>query len=169
MKQAAAKGCLKVYRMRSYTVGHTKIQYFVAVVMVLGAGLAGCGQVSMPMGSNNVDTPTLLTGSIASSTDVAHSDISEEDRQIIAGNIDAIGPDLDAGRAPEGLTLPWLNAVSGNSGTLTSIDTAALTSTGCVGFKTTANTIAGIKLYQGTACRDVTRKFAVVTLTVADA
>ncbi|MCV0429772.1 MAG: pyridoxamine 5'-phosphate oxidase, partial [Roseibium sp.] len=61
------------------------------------------------------------------------------------------------------------NASSGNSGTLTNIDTAALSDTGCISFQTTANTIAGIKLYSGTACRDITQKFAVTTLIVADA
>jgi len=155
--------------MRSYTAGNIKIQPFAAVLLTLGLALGGCSQISVPMGSNNVDTPTLLTGSIPSSSDVAYSDISEEDRQIIAENLNAAGPDLAAGSSPDGLVLPWLNSVSGNSGTLSDIDTASLGETGCLSFLTTANTIAGIKLYSGTACRDVTRKFAVTTLSVADA
>ncbi|WP_208987305.1 RT0821/Lpp0805 family surface protein [Roseibium marinum] len=155
--------------MRSYTAGNIKIQLFVAVLLTLGPTLGGCSMVSMPMGSNNVDTPTLLTGSIASSSDVAYADINNDDRQIIAENLDAIGPELAAGSTAEDLTLPWLNAISGNSGTLSKLDTATLGETGCLSFETTANTIAGIKLYSGTACRDVVQKFAVTTLSVADA
>lgn len=158
-----------MYRMRSYTARRIKIQPFAAVLFVVGAAVAGCSQVSVPVGSNNVDTPTILTGSIASTTDEAYSDINQDDRSIIAENLDVIGPDLTASRDTNGLTLPWLNSVSGNSGTLSSIVTSDLNETGCLSFKTTANTITGIKLYSGTACRDVTQKFAVTTLSVAGA
>ncbi|MCX2723687.1 RT0821/Lpp0805 family surface protein [Roseibium salinum] len=155
--------------MRSYIAGNIKIQQFAAVLLPLGLVLGGCSQFSVPVGSNNVDTPTLLTGSIPSSSDVAYSDISVEDRKIIAENLDVAGPQLAETGQADALSLPWLNAVSGNSGTLTNIDSASLGETGCVFFKTTANTIAGIKLYSGTACRDVTQKFSVTTLSVADA
>lgn len=131
--------------------------------------MGGCSQIAVPVGSNNVDTPTILTGSIQSSTDIAYSDISAEDRAAISRNLDVIGENLDGGTVSETLTLPWLNPLSGNSGTLSDFDTASLSETGCVSFKTTANTIAGIKLYSGTACRDVTQKFAVTGLSVADA
>ncbi|MDN3718459.1 hypothetical protein QW131_02535 [Roseibium salinum] len=70
--------------MRSYIAGNIKIQQFAAVLLPLGLVLGGCSQFSVPVGSNNVDTPTLLTGSIPSSSDVAYSDISVEDRKIIA-------------------------------------------------------------------------------------
>lgn len=162
-----------MYRMRSYTAGNIKIQQFVAVLSTLGLTLSltlgGCSQISVPMGSNDVDTPTLLTGSIPSSSDIAYSDISPEDRKIIAENLDAADPELTADSQAGALNLPWLNALSGNSGTLSNIDASSLGETGCISFKTTANTIAGIKLYSGTACRDVTQKFNVTTLSVADA
>lgn len=159
----------KMYRMRSYTPAHGKVQHFVAITLLLGLTLGGCSQVSVPMGSNNVDTPTILTGSISSSTDIAYSDINASDRSVIAQNLDAVGSELVASSDVLGLTLPWLNDSSGNSGTLTNIDTGPLSETGCVSFLTTANTIAGIKLYSGTACRDITQKFTVTTLSVADA
>ncbi|MES0879990.1 RT0821/Lpp0805 family surface protein [Roseibium sp. SCP14] len=155
--------------MRSYTPGYGKVQHFVAIALALGVSLGGCSQVSVPMGSNNVDTPTILTGSISSSTDIAYSDINAGDRNSIAENLDAIGADLVANNDVRDLSLHWLNSSSGNSGTLTNIDTAPLAETGCVSFLTTANTIAGIKLYSGTACRDITQKFTVTTLSVADA
>ena len=158
-----------MYRMRSYTDGPNKIHPLAAVVFTLAVGLGGCSQVSVPMGSNNVATPTVLTGSIPSASDVAYSDIHEDDRAIIASHLDTLGESLPDGQAATGTALPWLNAVSGNSGTLTGIDTSALTSTGCLTFRTTANTIAGVKLYDGTACRDITRKFAVTALTVSGA
>lgn len=162
-------GCLNVHRMRSYTAGPVKIHPLATILVVLGIALGGCSQVSMPMGSNNVDTPTVLTGSIPSATDVAYSDINDGDRSIIAAHLDSLAEELSAGTSVTGMTLPWLNSVSGNSGTLSTIDPALLTQTGCLTFRTTANTIAGIKLYDGTACRDITRKFAVTALTVSDA
>lgn len=159
-----------VYRMRSYTAGNIKIQHLVLAMGCAGLLLGGCSQVSVPMGSNDVDTPTVITGSITSSTDVAYSDISLEDREVIAQNLDVIEPELLAGDdATAGLTLPWLNSLSGNSGTLSSINSEIFGQTGCVNFKTTANTIAGIKLYSGTACRDISEKFAVTALTVSGA
>jgi len=158
-----------MYRMRSYTAGHIKIHPLAAAILALGIGLGGCSQVTVPMGSNNVTSPTVLTGSIPSAADVAYSDIHEDDRTIIAGHLDTLGQSLEDDTPPTGVSLPWLNSVSGNSGTLSGIDTSLLSATGCLTFRTTANTIAGIKLYDGTACRDITRKFAVTALTVAEA
>ena len=158
-----------MYRMRSYTAGHIKIHPFVAILLTLVMTLGGCSQLTMEMGSNNLDSPTVLTGSIPSPSDVAYADINEGDRGIIAQNLDLLGAEMAEGKSSEGMTLTWLNSVSGNSGTLTQINTTALSDTGCLGFKTTANTIAGIKLYSGTACRDVTQRFAVTALTVVDA
>lgn len=158
-----------MYRMRSYTDGHIKIHPLGGILLAIGLSLGGCAQVSVPMGSNNVATPTVLTGSIPSASDVAYSDVDEDDRSIIAGHLDTLGATLADGQAATGVALPWLNSVSGNSGTLTGIDTSVLSATGCLTFRTTANTIAGIKLYDGTACRDITRKFAVTALTVSEA
>ncbi len=156
-------------RMRSYIAGNIKIQFLVTGIWLLGAGLGGCSHVSVPIGADNVDTPTLITGSLTTSADVAFSDVNADDRGIIAENLDAIAPRLADGQPVDALSLPWLNAISGNSGTMSDINTAILAETGCVTFKTTANTIAGIKLYTGTACRDVRQKFAVTDLSVADA
>ncbi|WP_417708470.1 RT0821/Lpp0805 family surface protein [Roseibium aggregatum] len=155
--------------MRSYTAGHMKIQPLAALCVALATALGGCSQFSVPMGSNNIDSPTLLTGSIPSASDVAYADINEDDRSVIAQNLDTIGPDLTAGKPTDALSLTWLNSISGNSGTLSSINASTFSETDCLGFKTTANTIVGIKLYSGTACRDVTQKFAVTSLNVADA
>lgn len=156
--------------MRSYTAGNSKFQHLVFAIGCAGLLLSGCSQVTVPMGSNDIDTPTVITGSITSPIDVAYSDISAEDRDVIAENLDIIEPELLSGyEATSGLTLPWLNSISGNSGTVSAINTEIFGETGCVNFKTTANTIAGIKLYSGTACRDVSEKFAVTALTVSGA
>jgi len=158
-----------MYRMRSYTGRHIKIHPLAAALVTLGTLLGGCSQVSVPVGSNNIDTPTVLTGSIPSASDIAYSDINDGDRDIIAAHLDSLSSDLSSGQDATVLSLPWLNSVSGNSGTLSGINTSVLTETGCLTFRTTANTITGIKLYDGTACRDITQKFAVTTLTVSGA
>ncbi len=158
-----------MYRMRSYTAGHIKIQPLAALCMAIATALGGCSQLSVPVGSNNIDSPTVLTGSIPSASDVAYADINEDDRSVIAQNLDTISQDLAAGKPTHALSLTWLNAISGNSGTLSNINASTYGETGCLGFQTTANTIVGIKLYSGTACRDITQKFAVTSLTVAEA
>jgi hypothetical protein len=168
------KGYLVMRHMRSYTARHNKIYPLkshsaVVCAALLGMCLAGCGQMGMQVGTDDLKTPTILTGSIQSAADVAYSDLSPEDRKTIAANLDALESDLERGSDLDGLSLPWLNAISGNSGTVSEIMPSAFIQTGCLTFKTTANTIAGIKLYSGTACRDITQKFAVTALAVADA
>lgn len=155
--------------MRSYTLGGGKIQPLVAAALALAVCLAGCTQVTVPTGSNNVDTPTVLTGSIPSPSDQAYSDVNADDRAVIAENLNTLSDELDLTEADQDVMLSWLNPVSGNSGTLTQIETGTFDATGCLSFRTTANTIAGIKLYSGTACRDITQRFAVTALSVTDA
>ncbi len=158
----------KLYLMRSYTLRGGKIHPVVATALILSICLAGCAQVTVPTGSNNVDTPTVLTGSIPTPSDQAYSDVNADDRAVIAENLDTLSGDLDLSEESKDVMLSWLNPVSGNSGTLTKIETATFDATGCLSFHTTANTIAGIKLYSGTACRDVTQRFAVTALSVTD-
>ncbi|MEP3048728.1 MAG: RT0821/Lpp0805 family surface protein [Roseibium sp.] len=155
--------------MRSYTARPAKIQPLMLCMLVLGMIVSGCSQVSMQMGSADVTEPTLLTGSISSNSDVAFADISSDDRLIIAQNLDELSGDLSGSSDLAELSLPWLNTASGNSGTVSAFDRSTFEETGCLNFQTTANTIVGIKLYAGTACRDITQKFAVTTLTVVEA
>ncbi|EAV41314.1 hypothetical protein SIAM614_00949 [Stappia aggregata IAM 12614] len=122
----------------------------------------------MPLGSSNVDKPTVLTRSISSSVDQVHDDINADDRAVIAHNLDTIGSQLDTGVDDQDALLSWFNPISGNSGSLSKIDANGFWETGCLSFQTTANTITGIRIYTGTVCRDVTRKFAVTTLSVTD-
>ncbi|WP_208997206.1 RT0821/Lpp0805 family surface protein [Roseibium denhamense] len=155
--------------MRSYTAVKHKINRISLAALATGILVAGCGQVSVQVGSDDVETPKLLTGSIPSTSDIAYTDVSPDDRQIIARVLDSVSVDLSNGSSLEDLTLPWLNATSGNSGTVSHIDPALFPNTGCLSFKTTANTITGIKLYAGTACRDISAAFAVTSLSVAEA
>jgi hypothetical protein len=168
------KGYQVMRPMRSYTARHNKIYPFknhslMVFAVLAGITISGCSQMGMQVGTHDLTTPTILTGSIPSAADEAYTDLSAEDRQTIAANLDTLDNDLRDGSDLVGLTLPWLNRMSGNSGTVSDISQTAFTQTGCVTFKTTANTIAGIKLYSGTACRDISEKFAVTALVVADA
>ena len=155
--------------MRSYTLRRGKIHPLVAAALSLLFCAAGCTPVTVPTGSNEVDTPTVLTGSIPSASDQAYSDVNADARAVIAENLDTLSGEMDLTEESKDVMLSWLNPVSGNSGTLTKIETGTLDSTGCLSFHTTANTIAGIKLYSGTACRDITQRFAVTALSVTEA
>ncbi len=120
--------------------------------------LAGCGSISFPMGSNDVEAPLDLTGSIDGIQNSADLDISPEDRAVIAKTISA---------APAGVTstLAWSSHISGNSGTITALapDTGS-SGTGCRSFETTANTVTGIRTYTGIVCRDLRKVWTVVEL-----
>lgn len=139
------------------------------IVAVCVAGLAsGCGGVSMPMGSADVETPLVLTGSIPSASDVAFTDINGGDRRVIAQSLHSFFDGNSSDLPNDENRLSWNNPSSGNSGSINHINVGSLDETGCLDFQTTANTIAGIRLYQGTACRDFTRRVEITTLTTSE-
>ncbi|MBD8893123.1 pyridoxamine 5'-phosphate oxidase [Labrenzia suaedae] len=166
-------GCL--FHRVSYDAVKAKFQIARFAPVALACLLAGCGQVSMPLGSNDVETPLVLTGSIPSTSDTAFADIDETDREIIAMSIGQLvsGSGLEASAlADEGTmqtAVSWTNPDSGNSGSIGKLDKSKLADTGCIDFETTANTIAGIRLYKGTACRDVRQIMAITALNVSGA
>lgn len=133
-----------------------------ALGLCLALTVAGCGSISMPMGSADPETPLDLTGSIDAQQNIADVDISAQDRAIIAK---AIATARDGGMAEP--PFAWNNPISGNSGTIVSlVDDTATNGTGCARFETTANTIGGVRAYQGTACQDAMQDWAVIGLTV---
>jgi hypothetical protein len=153
-----------MFSIKSYTARPAKIQRASIPVAAVCLVLTACSQISVPLGSDDVDTPLVLTGSIPSATDVSFADIDQTDRRIIAGILETVieGKDDDA-------TLSWVNNESGNSGTIASLDASGMQSTGCIGFRTTANTIEGVRLYKGTACRDISGELAITELNTSDA
>lgn len=132
--------------------------------LALAALLAACGSVSMPMGSADVDTPLDLTGSIDGQQNTADLDIGQDDRRAIA---QAIAEARAAGAGKEGTVPPlaWTNPTSGNSGTILALkDDSIAGGTGCTRFETSANTIGGVRAYQGLACRDLMQDWQIVRL-----
>lgn len=157
---------------QTYTAGKAKIHSLTSMGVLLCLAVGGCSQVTMPLGSDDVETPLVLTGSIPSGIDVAFTDIDGKDRQIIAFTLDL----LTSGAVPKQETdddhdarLSWTNPESGNSGKVSDVDQQALAETGCLTFKTTANTIAGVRIYSGTACRDISRQLTITSLAAGDA
>ncbi|WP_346899460.1 RT0821/Lpp0805 family surface protein [uncultured Roseibium sp.] len=124
--------------------------------------LGACSPVSMPIGSSDIETPLVLTGSIPSLDDDAYTDVGADDRKLIAKTIHTAVDDDNTAEA-----LAWSNPESGNSGTISDVDVSQFEDTGCLSFKTTANTITGVGLYEGTACRDISNAMAITVLRVA--
>jgi surface antigen len=153
-----------VFEFKSYTAGGIKIQSAWLAALVISGSLGACSPVSMPIGSSDIETPLVLTGSIPSVEDEAYTDISTDDRKLIAKTIHTA---LDEDNAVEALA--WSNSESGNSGTISGLDVSKFEDTGCLSFKTTANTITGLRLYEGTACRDLSNAIAITALSVAKA
>lgn len=147
---------------KSYTAGGIKIQSTWLAALLTSSLLGACSPVSMPIGSADIETPLVLTGSIPSEADETYADINTEDRKLIAQTLYSA---LDEGSTDAALA--WSNPESGNSGTISDLDVSKFKSTGCLSFKTTANTISGLRLYEGTACRDISNAMAVTTLSVA--
>lgn len=133
-------------------------------IALIGLLISGCSSVSTPLGSADVAVPLDLTASIDGIDDTSYADIDEMDRKILSSEIlKAVNLSAENG------TYPWVNPQSGNSGTISELSTASLTKSGCVSFKTTANTIDGIRLYHGTACQDASNAFAIVSLALPKA
>ena len=159
-----------MFRIQSYTAALRKIQWssgtILGAALLITSVIPGCS--SMPLASNDIDSPTILTGSIPSNTDVAYADVDERDREILALTLDSASVDPNDQVTPV-QTLAWTNPESGNSGTISNVDLTKLPDTGCVEFDTTANTIAGIKIYHGTACRDITQRMVITALAANNA
>ncbi|MBL6431387.1 MAG: pyridoxamine 5'-phosphate oxidase [Alphaproteobacteria bacterium] len=123
-----------------------------------------CGGVSMPVGSADITTPLDLTGSISGQQNDADVDISRQDRAVIAKAI-ATARDGAAGAPP----FAWNNPLSGNSGTIVALaDETVATGTWLRALETTANTIGGVRAYQGIACQDAMQDWAVIQLMAKD-
>lgn len=129
----------------------------------------------MQLGSADVETPLVITGSLTSGTETAFADIDRSDRTRIAALLEAnleevqpaAGDTFDSSSKTNALS--WSNPATGNSGQVTEISLASLPDTGCVGFTTTANTIAGVRLYAGSACKDAMQRLVITSLSAVDA
>ncbi|WP_106752015.1 RT0821/Lpp0805 family surface protein [Pannonibacter carbonis] len=148
-----------------------------ATFLSVNIGLGACAQISGPLATSDVVDMSDVTGSIDSAgasagngpvTEVAgassqarSSDIDATDRKLIALAI-ATAP------APgNAISIPWLNPASGNSGTIIALTPEGRDLLGCVAFRTTANTIQGVRAYDGNACRDARQQMAVINLAEA--
>ncbi|WP_349359753.1 RT0821/Lpp0805 family surface protein [Stappia sp.] len=142
--------------------GRTAAGLGISLALALLAG--ACGGVSMPVGSADPATPLDLTGSIDAEQNTADVDIGAQDRAVIARAI-ATARGSTTAQPP----FSWTNPLSGNSGTILALtDDTIASGTGCARFRTTANTIGGLRAYDGVACQDAMQTWQVIDLTEAD-
>ncbi|MFN4009505.1 MAG: RT0821/Lpp0805 family surface protein [Pannonibacter sp.] len=144
-----------------------------ATFLSVNIGLGACAQISGPLATSDVVDMSDVTGSINNAgnglaTDPAgtgsrapSSDIDATDRQLIALAI------ASAPAPGNAINVPWLNPASGNSGTIIALTPEGRDLLGCVAFRTTANTIQGVRAYDGNACRDARQQMAVINLAEA--
>ncbi len=134
----------------------------------LSFAAVACSQVVPPMGTHDSVAPLDLTGAIKAAPDKA-ADVDGEDRRIIARSIENALAQSQTGSSQTGSsqTISWANPVSGNTGTISDIDNGTASLPGCVHFKTTANTISGVRAYEGQACRDAVSNLTVTGLSEA--
>ncbi|WP_371419594.1 RT0821/Lpp0805 family surface protein [Labrenzia sp. THAF82] len=111
-----------------------------------------------------MDASAVEAVSIASPADPSRNDIKDDDWLAIAQKLDKAVLSFSSRAVDQAPEQSWFSPVSGNSGTFLKIGTAELSGPECIAFQTTANTITGIRLYNGTACRDSARRFAVVEM-----
>jgi surface antigen len=114
------------------------------IVLVLGAVLSGCA-VGKTM-SKLESEPELITGSVTKS--VEDEGIDPTDAETIKITV------VDAEQAVEAKNLlSWRNPQTGNSGTISAIDSFIGThGQSCKKFRTTVDSFMGISLYNGETC-----------------
>lgn len=148
-----------------------------ATFLSVNIGLGACAQLSGPLATSDVVDMSDVTGSIdsagASAADGSATDAAGASSQAGSTDIDAADRQLIAlaiASAPapgNAISIPWLNPVSGNSGTIIALTPEGRDLLGCVAFRTTANTIQGVRAYDGNACRDARQQLAVINLAEA--
>ncbi|WP_257099052.1 RT0821/Lpp0805 family surface protein [Pseudovibrio flavus] len=148
----------------SYIKESARIKRGVLTILI-GLSLSSC--TAMSLGSNSDDfsdeDTMLATGSIPTEE---QGGVDQGDKFIISKKIEeAITGEETTNSNSYFEPLAWVNPSSGNSGTILSLiehkDTALA---GCAEFVTSANTIDGIKAYQGRSCPDTNRSMRVVKM-----
>ncbi|SDQ82483.1 outer membrane surface antigen [Pseudovibrio sp. Tun.PSC04-5.I4] len=133
----------------------------VAILLALPA----CTQMSISVNNDQYQDPLNLTEAVDTKQKVAESEIHRTDRTIITNTIEAAL--TDNATTPSGFApMAWINPISGNSGTITSLLSVDKTGSiaGCTDFVTSANTVGGVRAYQGRSCPDVHQKMKIIQL-----
>ncbi|KZK91815.1 hypothetical protein PsW64_00145 [Pseudovibrio sp. W64] len=136
---------------------------FVSAALLLT--LPACTQMSISVNNSEYQEPLNLTEAVDTKQKVADSEIHRTDRTVITNTIEeALN---ESGQTKHRFApMAWTNPVSGNSGTITSLMSVDKTESiaGCTDFVTSANTVGGIRAYQGRSCPDTNRKMKIVQL-----
>lgn len=159
----------------------SKRLWLLATFLSVNFGLGACAQLSGPLATSDVVDMSDVTGSIdsagasagasaadGSATDAAGASSQARSTDIDAADRRAIALAIASAPAPgNAISIPWLNPESGNSGTIITLTPEGRDLLGCVAFRTTANTIQGVRAYDGNACRDARQQLAVINLAEA--
>lgn len=127
--------------------------------------LTACTQMSISVNNSEYQEPLNLTDSVDTKQKVADSEIHRTDRTIITNTIEEAlneSGNKNLSFAP----MAWTNPISGNSGTITSLMSVDKSNSiaGCTDFVTSANTVGGVRAYQGRSCPDIHQKMKIVQL-----
>lgn len=136
---------------------------FIPAVLVLS--LPACTQMSISVNNSEYQEPLNLTETVDTKQKVADNEIHRTDRTVITNTIEeALN---ESGRTKRRFApMAWANPVSGNSGTITSLMSVDKTGSiaGCAEFVTSANTVGGVRAYQGRSCPDINKKMKIIQL-----
>ncbi len=133
---------------------------FVPAALLLA--LPACTQMSISVNKGEYQEPLNLTEGVGPAQNVADNQIDRTDRTVITDTIEEALNEGRGGFAP----MAWRNPVSGNSGTITSLMSIDRSGSiaGCTDFVTSANTVGGIRAYQGRSCPDNNQRMRIVQL-----
>ncbi len=136
---------------------------FVSAALLLT--LPACTQMSISVNNSEYQEPLNLTKAVDTRQKVADNGIHRTDRTVISNTIEeALN---ESGQTRHRIEpMAWANPVSGNSGTITSLMSVNKTGSiaGCTDFVTSANTVGGVKAYQGRSCPDTNHRMKIVQL-----
>lgn len=134
-------------------------------ILVALSVLPACTQMSVSLNNSEYREPLNLTQSSANSPQKKTAGIEISDKSIITETIEtALNDKTERDDVFE--PLAWTNPESGNSGTILSLLSVEKSGSvaGCTDFITSANTVGGVRAYEGRSCPDAKRRMQIVQL-----
>ena len=135
------------------------------VALLLVVVLPACTQMSISVNNSEPQKPLNLTQTTYSRAQTEASTIDHSDKTVITETIESAL--IDKAKTESAFKpLGWANPESGNSGTILSLFSVDENSsiTGCRDFVTSANTVGGVRAYQGRSCPDSQQRMRIVQL-----
>lgn len=129
------------------------------------AVLAGCALIEIPLGGSGNDAPLIDPIITQAATENGVTDVDPQDWKTVQ---DAISTSFST--MEDGASADWANSDTGSNGSIVA-DTMVTTEQGeiCRPFRTTLDSISGVEIFSGYACRQRDGAWRITRLTPTEA